>query len=346
LNGYFLNSPFGTTASPETAACWSGRTNTLASLLKLQRSWKARSDSSLDLLWASLGAGKSHALYHLADRLTRAGGFVVAFVEVPDQIRSFRDLYTRLIGTMDIGAVATIAAPHCKSDDVRRGFQAILHGNSIERGLAREWLIAGNPLLADLRRVLGITQRLESDGPCADALVSIVSALAAGGIRLVVLLDEFQRVGTASSRGKASLLTNLRSIFSRSPGHFSVVVSVASRVEATARNLLTPELQTLMGARKLISLPALDRQEALDFVEGRLACFRPDGYVGSSRAPFENTALEVAIDGIIERDADRLMPRWILQVLAAAYDEAIAENEEMVSVEHVRRVIDDFRADD
>jgi hypothetical protein len=221
----------------------------------------------------------------------------------------------------------------------------VVHGNSEERELAKQWLTAGNPTLTDLRRQLGISRRIESDPYCVDVFVALVAALGSSGLRIVFMIDEFQRLGALGPKTRETVLSHLRSVFSRCPSRFSVLASVASHMEATALALLTPELRTLLGPRRPVVLPALSRDEAIGFVLGRLKCFRPDSYSGPDAAPFCDSAIEAAIDGIMRKDSDRLTPRWILQILAAAYDEAVSEEAESVTVAHVERVTSDPKDD-
>src|SRR5438552_9186925 len=100
MDQLFSNSPFSLTASAANAQCWSGRDNVHVRLEKLCQSYLKRSDSSLDMIWANFGSGKSHALFHLAYLATKpaaqAGNIIPVFVEMPEQLQHFIDLYRRI----------------------------------------------------------------------------------------------------------------------------------------------------------------------------------------------------------------------------------------------------------
>src|SRR5262245_11536444 len=109
----FLRSPFSLTASPETAACWAGRPSVLERLKRLENSFTRRSDSSLDMMWANLGAGKSHVLYHFAYRLTnseQSANLLPVVIEMPEQIRKFHDLYRRIMTSIPERPIIEAAA--------------------------------------------------------------------------------------------------------------------------------------------------------------------------------------------------------------------------------------------
>lgn len=323
----FSRSPFSLTASPETAACWAGRPQVLLSLKRLQKSYEHRSDSSLDMLWANLGAGKSHALYHLSHLLkhgSKPASVVPLFVELPEQLKRFSDLYRRIVSEIpkEVLASQISASTSPIPEDLRRAANALANGGPTEKRLAIDWLEANKPHMADLRRATGIGTRIEDDVHAADVLCGIASAMAGSGCRLVLLLDEFQRIGVLQPRARETVLSSMRSVFSRTPQFFSVVLAVGSRLEQNAIALLPGELRTLMGMRPSVSLPEMNPDEALEFVLGRFKFFRPAGYVGSETAPFSKPALLDAVAFIGEQKEAKLIPRTLMNSLAWVYDTA------------------------
>lgn len=325
----FHESPFVLTATPEGAACWAGRPDVLRRLQKLQRAFRTRSDSSLDVVWANLGAGKSHLLFHLAHMLRNDSaydGAVCAVVEMPEQLRNFHELYRRIVPQLPLSDVASRlqeAPVENVLPNLRRAAQVLLQGSTAEKALAVEWMCGNRPHLRELRNATGIGERIEDDQAACDALCGIIGACANARSRTILLIDEFQRIARLGPRQRITVLSNLRSVFSRNPTHFSVVVAIESRAEETAVALLSPQLRTLMGVRPAVSLPEMDEAEALDFVSQRLAWFRPEGYGGGMFAPIGEEAVRAAIEYMAGHTTARLSPREILQVLAELYDEAV-----------------------
>lgn len=327
-DGAFVRSPFGLTASPETAVCWSGRPEVLERLHRLLSSLQRRSDSSLDLMWANLGAGKSHVLYHLACKLRETDGqanrCVPVVVEMPEQIRHFHELYKRIINEMpeDCLANVLVATTNRKiHNDLRQAGHVLKHGGVAEKAIAREWLSGGRPHLAELRRCTGISARIEDDVAACDALAGILTAMSGQKMRLVVLLDEFQRLSVLKPAPRDSLLSNLRTIFSKTPEYLSIILAAAFRIERNALEILSPELRTLLGRRPTISLPEMNETEAVEFVKGRFEFFRE---AGSGLDPFHPFTESGICDVISKLKAHQrpLIPREILQALAFIYDEA------------------------
>jgi len=321
--GYFVGAPFALTADRHAAESWAGRPEILVKLERLRFGYQARPDSSLVLAWANLGAGKTHALLHLA-HLLRATNMVPAFVEMPQQPRRFLDLYQRITEELQSEDLRDLAAGEGLSDELGRAVRVLQHGTQNEQRLVRSWLAAAKPPLRELRAATGIAGRIEDDAHACDTLCALVSAFRARGRRLVVLLDEFQRIGNVQAKQRENVLSHLRSVFSRNPSHFSLVLAVGSRIEKTALDLLPPELKTLMGMQPTISLPEMNNDEALDFLRGRLAAFRPTGYAGDAAAPFGDEALRATVDFVAAQDSARMIPRTLLQALAHLYDSALA----------------------
>jgi Cdc6-like AAA superfamily ATPase len=241
---------------------------------------------------------------------------------MPQQPKRFTDLYQRIIDQISSDDLVDLGRAPGLPNELSRAIRVLQHGSSDEKHLIRTWLEAGTPPLRDLKAASGIGSRISDDARACEMLCDIAGAFRARGRRLVVLLDEFQRISAISEKQRNTLLSHLRTVFSRNASQFSVVLAVASRIERTATMLLPPELRTLVGLQPMISLPEMSRDEALDFVRGRLAAHRPAGYVGEPAAPFGEAALAAAVEFIVDRDSARLIPRTVLQALAHLYDEA------------------------
>lgn len=327
----FITSPFLLTATPETGATWAGRPELKSKVQRLARSFVLRTDSTLDVVWANFGSGKSHVLFYLAHLMQQQAPMSVpAFVEVPEQIRSFLELYRRVMPKLPWKRlVETVSADGTlpESSQLKRVARVVQHGNDYERGLAFEWLFAGSVNLRDLKTFVGVQTRIESDVHAADILGELLQSLSRNGIRVLLLFDEFQRIGALPEKSRWPVLSNLRSLFNQNPTNLSVVLAAATRLEKTAMDLLPAELKTLMGPRPIISLPEMNVDEALGFVEGRLASFRPPGYVEDAFHPLQKEIVRESIEFIASETNAKLIPRTILQALSVIYDEYLLSGE-------------------
>lgn len=318
---FFCGAPFATTASPEDARCWAGRADVHSRLRRLSHFYRSRPDSSLDLMWANLGSGKSHALQHFALMLEQdLPQAVTVYLELPENIKSFTDLYRRIATKI----FSVIDPAELVSDigkgDLDRACRAYAFGDVQQRGALFEWLTGGNPSLRDMRSIAGISRRIDDDSIACEVLSEIVRQLAYKERRLVIMIDEFQRIATAKPSARAAILSNLRSVFSANATYFSLIIAAACFAERSAVELLTQELRTLAAMRPTITLPELDAAEAMEFLEGRLAFFRPGGYSGDRYAPFGEEGLALIIQRLEESEL-RLTPRALLQAAGLVYDE-------------------------
>jgi len=338
----FLESPFSNVAGQSSAKCWAGRPKVHDSLLRVKRALSRMTDSTLDLMWASLGAGKTHTLLHLAslleDRSFSNSGTIAVFVEMPEQVRNFVDVYKRIISASPLDRLAEIIG-NCPTskllDSVARAANVIRHGNVAQRQLVTEWLAADRPLLKDLRQLTGITQRIEEDIAATDVLCCIAQACALNRVRLLILVDEFQRIGVLKPTAQRKVLSCLRSVYSRTPSYFSMVLSIQSLLEENALKFIPPELATLLGKKPTISLPEMDQPEAKEFLIGRFEFFRRGHYAGPATAPFDSEAVDAVLHCIHDDAGMALNPREILQAFALVYSQAEHPNERITASEAV-----------
>jgi hypothetical protein len=319
----FKASPFSLVADPESARHWAGRSALRLQLERIVRAWGSRADSSLDVMWANLGCGKTHALLHIAALLNSQSPRCAwpVFVELPENIKNFRELYERIVGTLPLAEIMQSALGSETSLRLQQAARAYLGGGALERQLVREWISCQKPMLRDLRTVTGIASRIETDPDAQEILSEILRVLGARGQRVVFLLDEFQRLAHLQPRARDALMSHLRGVFSSVPTNFSVVLAFGTRIEATALELVPAELRTLMGIRQPIALPDMDVNEAKQFFADRLTIYRPEGYAGPQQAPFDDSTIDAALDYLASRAEVRLIPRTILQTFGVLYDE-------------------------
>ena len=345
----FRSSPFSLVANDETAMCWSGRPDVRKCLDKICRAYVRRSDSSLDVIWAKLGAGKTHALFHLAHMLINNYRdqikTVTAFVEMPQSLNNFLDLYRQIIAALlrnNLEPCLTEADDQKSNHNLRRAATALAHGGNDEKMLARDWLLGGKPYLRDLKNVLDIDSRIETDVVACEILDDIIILCGQQRVRTVILLDEFQRVAVLPKRKREPILSNLRTVFSHNSSFLSMVVSVSSQLEQTALDLIPPELRTLMSLRPVIALPEMSCQEAEDYIVERLQFFRPAEYTGSKEAPFTSEMLTTLVSFVDSNNYAKMTPRTLHKVLAIVFDEIMDSFDQMVPPEQIGQILSEL----
>lgn len=342
----FRASPFSLVADPESAACWAGRPDIRSRLDKLCRAYARRTDSSVDVIWANFGAGKTHALLHLVHMVTRDYSdridATAVFVEMPQNLGSFLDLYRRIITAFPIDTLKACLSDLSSqeaSPNLVRAATGLVQGGSSERELARDWLLGGKPYLRDLKGGLGIDSRIESDAAACDILNEVVGLCSKRRTRVLLLVDEFQRIASLAQRKRDAILSNLRTVFSHNPSYLSLVIAISSRLERTALDLIPPELRSLMGMRPVISLPEMSSSEAKDYILGRLEFFRTTGYRGTREAPFTSEMLDSLIGFIEGHEKAKMIPRTLHQALAMVFDELLDSPEQTMSGEATQQLL-------
>lgn len=328
---FFVDTPFTLMADSESATHWAGRPTQLTQIEGIVRRLSRRNESSLDVIWANFGAGKTHTLFYLAHRLVSTGQTNLCVVhEVPEQIRNFVDLYQGIVRKLQIETVAdTVLKSDLPDipDDLRRVATALFHGGAEEKGVAFQWLCAERVDGRRLKQLTGISRRIDSDSVATEILSAVVAVLGASGFRFCLMLDEFQRVEKLLLRNKSKVTSSLRSLLSRSPRNFSLFLAIASKLEKTALAQVPPELQTILGLDGPLALPEMDEDEAIEFVRGRFQTFRPTDYSGEPFAPMGSVAVKRAVQMIARADSVGLSPRIILQTMAYLYDKMPDLNE-------------------
>jgi len=326
---YFKKSPFLLTASKDNADFWAGRPAIKTRIDRLVRAWSSREDSTLDVVWANFGCGKTHLLRHiewLATQSAPASKIVPIYIEVPENRVGFLEWYRRILEAIprEVVVTAVIArAAVTEVESLKRLALAFRNGGTTEREMGRNWINGGNTPLRELRQLTGIDERIDSDARAIAILCEIVAGFATAGGRCVLLLDEYQRVGSLSENARVTLLSGLRTLFSANPTGLSSVLAVTSRLENTAYALIPDELKTLVGMRPAFQLPEFDASEAKAFLLERFRYFRPAGYSGALLAPFEEDEIDQIFGAVASDPEAHLIPRTILQSVSGLYDLAL-----------------------
>ena len=344
----FSATPFTVMADQDSSKHWAGRAKELKRIDRILKRLSRRNESSLDIVWAKLGAGKSHTLYYLAHRIEKQDeGCLCVVVEIPEQIRKFRDLYVRIIKNIPLDRLAKTlleAGADALPEDLRRAAHAIVHGGQLERNFASQWLRGERPDLRQLRKATGIGNRIESDADAAEIFSSVLGGLRSGGARVYLMLDEFQRIDKLPVRIRSPITATLRSLLSRNPRDFSVFLAISSMMEQSALMMVPEELKSIMGMQASVTLPEMDEDEAVEFVRGRLEHFRPPEYSGDEFAPFGREAVVQGIKMIARADTANLIPRTILQVMGVLYDDT-PRSGEMLDADSVVEILEDLNWD-
>jgi hypothetical protein len=312
-----------------------------------------RSVSSIQLFWAWFGAGKTHTLFYLANQAKEVGAKPLAselypiYSEFPKAARGFVDLYRSFVLGFEVEVLieAFLEINTCgdsqrlrremmlASPDLANALKIMATGETANQITAARWLRA-EALPAATFRSIGLSQKIGTAEEAMRILVALIEMLATAakvrgrpGCRVIWLLDEFQRIERTGSRILNDINTGLHSTFNACPTGFSLFLSFSGNPDAgNLPKWFSPELRDRIGRTKVILLPPMVREEALEFVRDVLAHCRPQGYGNDlPYFPFTLQSCETILDEIQLKD--ELRPRALMNALGAVLQEADAKLE-------------------
>jgi hypothetical protein len=333
--------PFHVVASEATADVWVGREALRRKVSRLQRSAARVSTSQIVLMWASFGAGKTHALMHLRRLAQDQPKLRPLYVVTPRGIRSFVDLYRAISHAAIDSGIAVAAGRHIlfrdspPQSDVERALRQLASGDSEGSQLAAAWL-RGEKTSARDRHALGLTGTLDTAAAAIDGLQKLVHALQSDGARLLLLLDEVQELNDLGKK-LDECVGGLHKLFDSTPHGLNLVLSFTTGSQATLRAILGETLWDRVG--QTIALPALTEIEAVEFVTGLLEFARLED--GSSQPFGEDAIAEVVAQ--VSKTQPVLTPRSLIRAADHVLREALPDLEDgvinTISAGFVREVV-------
>lgn len=324
----------------------------------LIRNLSRREPSSIHLLWAWFGAGKTHSLLYFRHLAEGRDGLMVVFTEFPKSVRTYADVVRPLARALPLEEVANqylevATHPHHRSrlqvePEFSRALRVLVSGKPESSRIAARWL-AGELLTAGDLRSIGLARSLRDtdDGiQFVSDLVHLVGDPMVGSPKRVVwIIDEFQRVAALPKASRLEVLAGLHSTFNSCPDRFTSIVSFSGKPAPQLPSWLTPELADRIGLEQTIVLPPLSKSEGLQFLRDVLGHFRPHGYSGHGDLPFQDDALGRVVDWVAK--TGELKPRALMQYANAVLEIVDGEIEAgrscEVSPEFVDRILRERR---
>ncbi len=343
VDEYFRVWPFGIVPDRSQPIIWAGRPHLLASVRSLLSTFRFRPQSSLDLVWAAFGSGKTHLLYFLEQEARREPGIVPWYAVIPHKVQGFGEIYRTLFNSFPWSFLTNDVIPKAigqlSNFDIAPILQGLAMGTHEQKTLAMEWLSGGRIDLRVARRILPVPYKLDTADQMQRVIVQLLRLIAGSGNRVLMLLDEFQRVQAHKGDTKDTLNSAILDAFNSTPRGLSVIFSCSAVQAAAAHRSLAPELLDRMKGRPLISLSDFSKEDAFLFVSDLLASHRPALFNGNPFAPFEDAAVCCAVESLESMPQCGLLPRHLVQVLDNALSMAINEGSTNVTTSHIRATI-------
>ena len=325
--------PFQTVPDERFTRIWADRRTVLEDVYYILNYLSRRKPSTINLIWAWYGTGKSHTLKHMVHLCqNKIKTLLPVYTEYPKTVKSFLDLYVYFISELGIDFVADVGIDVLlsrNSVDIKKkllsissDFVHVLELLKKDRVLVKRWLM-GEKLHRSLLSKHGIGKRIETSDDAVRVIACVVKMLELSGrcSRILWMIDEFQRIGSEKKDVLEDINTGLHSVFNACPNSFSLFLSFSVRQKKQMFAHLSKEIIDRIGIQKIIEIPKMSTQDAFSFVSDLLYEFRPDpDQVPGTFYPFDDNAVQYIIS-LIERSSE-LKPRSIMQYFSAVLEVA------------------------
>lgn len=337
------------------------RTQLISDIKILQRNLSRRSSSSIHLMWAWFGAGKTHTLRHIEYLCKTEKHIIPIYIEFPKTTKNFLDIYRNFISGIDIEMVNNAYLEVFTSQekekiqkeldfdfpDLSNALKLLYQGSSDQKEIVIRWLRTEYREKQILRKI-GVVKPIQLAGDAVKVISWLVRLVNSGGAlsgeikRLLWMIDEYQRIEKLRKPVIEEINGCLHSIFNKCPNGLSIIVSFAGYPEERRLPLwLSPEIKDRIGIEKPLLLPPLSREEAFKFVEGILMHFRnPSSIASDEYFPFNKEAIQKVIEIIEDRAKkskrkDEPKPRTIMHFFNTVLQEAdpLIEDDKMKAID-------------
>jgi hypothetical protein len=354
--------PFQTVPSPTFYKIWAGRSEIKERLNDMFRRVQQRKPSTIYLLWGYFGAGKTHSLRYFQWKLTndKKNPTLVGYHEFLVSAKRFIDIYQRFIKEIDFREIERIARLVYEdfqqqygedayqffnkeisryNDDFTNAVAALATGS--EKSTIRSWMRAEKVYLRDLKQI-NIEKRIERDEDVFDFFSCLVRLLTykCGELptyRCVIwMVDDFHRIENLRRDYKNVISYGLNEIFDNCPERFCLVLAFTSRTVSAIKGFLSEALIERLPLAPYVTVPAMSKKEAIEFVIDLLKQFRPKEGAPDDCYPFSRETIDDVIDFTEKRGV--LLPRNVM----LSFDLVLNEGEELIKKGELERISSSF----
>lgn len=324
--------PFATVPDRARASMWIGRPDALRRLNGLLASWKRRRASDISVIWADFGQGKTHALLHLETALASDHGKLVHYVQLPPLTTGspFVALYRQVLRDFPLDALARRVFEKYR-DSIQQIFSAPSPGErSIHhllwligtsgpgKDVATRWLRGdrvsaaetADLIIAGKRLSIGSSPQTAQD--CQNVLDTLLHTAmefpkeASGEV--VLLIDEFQRVGELTPRKRTEVCDALHLLFNRHPQGFRLVLAFAGGLPDIVDSVLTRDLQARVTTR--INLPPMTPAQGASYLIDLVKAYAHGSDISGPGFPYEPDAVTAMVQ-LADPAGEALSPRMV-----------------------------------
>jgi hypothetical protein len=322
--------PFAIVPGSNDEIVWADRATLKQQIVRLGQRLSRHTAVSLHLLWADFGAGKTHTLLYLKQQSERGqfGPIIPFYCALPKGCRDFIDIYRAIVrnipvqvlrdaykeATQLVGRASLDSTLSAISPNLPRCIQAIAIGSESHQRVAMAWLHAEVGLPTRELHSLSIIGRLRSTDDAMAALCGIVRLFNIGGHKRVLLMvDEFQRVEVLRKQQQDDINAGLHGFFNSCPSGMSLLLSFSFGVEENIRHFLNRELLSRVDPLRL-SIPAMSEQDGITFLNDVIAQARGE----SCPWPVSEDVVPSIVAGVAS--SFKLTPRRLLKAASLVFE--------------------------
>lgn len=318
--------PFQTVPDEAFAQIWAGRQQTKKELEHLVWRMQFAPKSSLRLLWANLGMGKTHTLLHLQYLCKQTKGKLIpVYAVMPNSPGNFLDIYRAIVSNLpfvylgdqlvkvgnDSSGSVALHPMFSKSPGVVSALLAMRSGDMERVIAAQQWLRAQPGLSTKDMRTVGVTYRIKTTEDAITALTTLVNlstykVLPVG--KLVIMLDEYQRIGELRPSVRTGINAGVHTLYNANPTGLEILLSFSFGNQENVMFLLSDEVKSRAELQS-IKLDVLTKGEAVEFLRDLLSSFR----ISDDERwafPFSPNAVTLLVDKIAQER--ELTPRRVM----------------------------------
>jgi hypothetical protein len=297
-------------------------------------------------MWAWFGAGKTHALRHIEYLCHKEfTNIIPIYIEFPRSAKNFLDVYRSFITGIDLEVVSnaylevfTSSAKEKISKelnlecyDLSNALKFLYSGKSQEQDTAIKWLRTECREKLVLKSI-GINKPIQTVDDAIRIIIWLIRIINMGTTssseisRVLLMLDEYQRVGGLRKPSMDEVNGCLHSIFNKCPNGLSFVISFSGYPKGNRLpEWLSSEIKDRLDKKPLL-LPPLAEEEALIFIKDVLKHFRnPSSTISETCFPFTEDSACTIIKMIQAKKGNRQdepKPRTIMHFSNLVLQEA------------------------
>ena len=283
--------PFQVVPDADSARIWAGRRQTRQQLERLLRKMQLAPASALRLFWANFGMGKTHTLMHLCHLCRQTKNHLIpVYAVMPKQPTKFLDVYRAIAMELpyaflgeqlvkvgnNVGGSVKTSPLFAKAPGVDSALLAMRKDDSELETIARQWLAAQPGLSKPQLKAIDVNYVIKTPEEAINALTALTK-LATFKIepvgKLVIMLDEFQRIGELRPGITRDINTALHTYFNENAKGLELFLTFSFGRQDNVKFLLSSEIQSRADT-ETISLDALTEREGAEFLQDLLGQFR------------------------------------------------------------------------